>query len=212
MSGGGRRGEVRIRDARPAQQASPGVHNRKARRAAKAHQRDLMDTTAADEARIAERVRQRFEQMRAEREAYWKGVSDADLQAMALERSDEESAGLGGPWFLPMLMDAVPRWAALHYQTADRAARAHELGEIIAYSQGAAAIADPDARASTKGEIAKVFNAIAEGLAIGAYCPGGATFAGLNWEVVGATLRVTNRGFCASYPVNDPAHWEAEGT
>jgi hypothetical protein len=134
---------------------------------------------------------------------------------MSLESSESECAGLGGEWFLGLFLTAVPMWAHRHYRTdpKDRERRAHELGyEVIAHSQGAAAMADPDARASEKGEIAKVFNAIAEGMAIGAYCPGGTSpFMGIVWEVVGSELRVTTRAFCARYPLDDDAFWaEAE--
>jgi hypothetical protein len=152
---------------------------------------------------------------RAEREAFWAGKTDADIEAMALEQNERESGDIGGEWFLPMLLDAVPRWATRHYTTDPkvREARAHELGEdIIGCSQGAAAIADPDARGTgSEGDIAEVFNAIAEGLAIGAYCPGGTQpFAGVKWEIVGDRLRVTNGRFCASYPVNLPDYWDTE--
>ncbi len=41
MSGGGRRGEVRVRKARPVEKQAGGTHNRKARRAAKAQQQPL---------------------------------------------------------------------------------------------------------------------------------------------------------------------------
>jgi|GEM_PF-2069774 len=208
MSGGGRRGEVRIRKARPVGKQAGGTHNRKARRAAKAQQRSLSEPALETlEAFVARREARR----RAEREAFWAGKTDADIEAMALERSASEWQGLGGQWFLPMLLDAVPRWATRHYPTdpKERERRAHELGEVLAYAQAAAAIADRDAIGTAReGDIAEVFNAIAEGLAIGAYCPGGATAAGMRWEVSATELRVTNGMFCARYPVDDPNYWD----
>lgn len=157
-------------------------------------------------------ARRRYERRRAEREAYWASKTSDDVEAMALEQSERESGGVGGEWFLPLLLDAVPRWATRHYATEPEARerRAHELGfEILAVSQGAAALADPAAVGTSEGDIAKAFNAIAEGLAIGAYCPGGTMpVAGVKWEIVGDELRVTNGRFCARHPVNIPDYWD----
>ncbi len=176
-------------------------------------QAPLFDTVNA-EAVLEEFLRKREARRRAEREAFWATKTDADVEGMALEQNERESGELGGQWFLPMLLDAVPRWATRHYSTDPqaRATRAHELAEVIAYSQGAAALSDPEARGTgAEGDVAKVFNAIAEGLAIGAYCPGGTQpFAGMKWEIVGDGLRVTNGGFCARYPVNIPDYWDTE--
>jgi hypothetical protein len=202
MSGGGRRGEIRIRKARPVKkQAVDGGFNRAARRASKARQRPLVERSAAE---TEEFTRQRGERRRAEREAFWAGKTDADIQAMKLA---ESAAHEWDKTFLALMMVAVPGWVERHYRTDPdaRVKRAHELGEVIAYSQGAATICDPDARCSEAGEIAKVFNAIAEGLAIGAYCPDGATFIGVNWVVSGAELRVTNGAFCSRHPLGEGA-------
>jgi hypothetical protein len=57
-----------------------------------------------------------------------------------------------------------------------RIARASGLADIIA-SQGDIILY----RGGKKGETAKAFNAMAEGLAIGAYQPGGVTFLGEHW-------------------------------
>lgn len=209
MSGGGRRGEVRIRKARPVDKQAGGTHNRKARRAAKAQGR-LFEPAPSDPEEFA---RKREVRRRAEREAFWAGKTDADIEAMALERSSAEWQGLGGQWFLPLFLDALPRWATRHYTTepSARQKRAHELAETICALQGAAAIADPDARGTgAEGEVAEVFNAVAEGLAIGAYCPGGVMAAGMRWEVSGAELRVTHGLFCARYPLDDPNYWDTE--
>src|SRR5262245_37321400 len=195
MSGGGRRGEIRIRKARPVEKSSGGTHNRKARRAAAA-QGGLFEPKAES---AEEFVQRREARRRAEREAFWAGKTDADILDMSLERSERERTGLGGDWFLGMFLTAVPQWVRRHYRTDpnERVKRAHELGEVIAFSQGAAAIADPDARSHEKGEVEKVFNALAEGMAIGAFCPGGTPpFMGVTWEVVGSGLRVTSREFC----------------
>lgn len=187
-----------------------GTHNRKARRAGKTEQRGLFEPAPVDAEEFA---RKREARRSVEREAYWAGKTEADIEALALEQSERESGDLGGQWFLPLLLDAVPRWATRHFTTDpdERVKRAHDLGEVIAYSQGAAAISDRDARCSEKGEIAKVFNAVAEGMAIGAYCPGGTSpIAGMRWEIVGNELRVTNGAFCARYPVDDPNYWDTE--
>lgn len=211
MSGGGRRGEIRIRKARPVEKQAGGTHNRKARRAGKARppERSKPPEDAADF------IRRREARRRAEREAFWASKTEADVEAMALEQSERESGALGGQWFLPLLLDAVPRWATRHFTTDPdaRVKRAHDLGEnIIACSQGAAAVADQDARGTAhEGDVAEIFNAIAEGLALGAYCPGGTPgVSGMKWEVVGNELRVTHGRFCARYPVNDPGYWDTE--
>jgi hypothetical protein len=180
--------------------------NRKARRAGKAMGRAEQPPLAFDEARF----RAAYERRRAEREARAAALTDADL--LDLRLAEDEAVG----WsvlFLACLLDAVPLWAHRHYRTDPdaRVGRAHELGESIAYSQGAAAIADKDSPPVRKGEhsTANAFNAIAEGLAIGAYCPDGAAFGGMHWQVVGSSLRVTNRGFCSVYPLADEAFWHA---
>jgi hypothetical protein len=205
----GERGPGDLRtNGRTRPKAEPGTHNRRARRAAKA--------TAPRERSAAETdefIRQRQARRRAERDAFWAGKTEADILDMSLERSERESAGLGGDWFLGLFLTAVPMWAHRHYRTGpeQRERRAHELGEVIAYSQGAAAISDPDARCSEKGEIAKVFNALAEGMAIGAFCPGGTSpFMGLVWEVVGGELRMASRAFCARYPLDEDSFWKQD--
>lgn len=194
MSGGKRRGEVRIRKARPVDKQAGGTHNRKARRAAKAKRAEPVTPPVFDEAKW----RASYERRRAERNAYWASKTDAELQDITLGRSE---AVQWDPLLLTLLDDAVPLWVVRHFRTepAARIARAHELGDLIASSQGAAAIADPEARGTEQpGALSAIFNAIAEGLAIGAYCPEGATFIGTNWQVVGASLRITWRSQCTT--------------
>jgi hypothetical protein len=194
MSGGKRRGEVRIRKARPVEKQAGGTHNRKARRAAKAKPPETVTPPVFDEAQW----RANYERRRAERNAYWASKTDAELQDITLGRSE---AVQWDPLLLTLLDDAVPLWVVRHFRTEPdaRIARAHELGDLLAYSQAAAAIADPDARGTEKpGELAAAFNAVAEGIAIGAYCPEGATFIGTNWQVVAASLRITWRSQCTS--------------
>lgn len=205
MSGGGRRGELRARDAGPERKVQPGTHNRKARRAGKATCKATAEPLfdrARDEA-DSTRVAERFRRMRENRAAYWASKTPDDVQAMALEQSERDAEGFD-EWFIPLLFDAVPKWARRHWGTDPdvRVRRAHELAEVIAYSQGSAAISDPDARGTEKkGGVAEVFNAIAEGLGIGAFSPGGATFAGVNWLAADAKLQVTNRELCVSLPL-----------
>jgi hypothetical protein len=211
VSGGGKRGEIRVRKAGPTPKQAGGTHNRKARRASKATQRELFTPAPFDAEAFAQK---REARRRAAREAFWAGQTDADIEALSLEQSERESGALGGQWFLPLFLDAVPRWATRHFTTDPdaRVKRAHELGELLAYSQGAAAVVDPDARGTEhEGDVAEIFNAVAEGLAIGAYCPGGTPgFSGMKWEVVGNELRLTHGRFCARYPVNDPGYWDTE--
>lgn len=77
----------------------------------------------------------------------------------------------------PALQAAVPLWIEQWRDRpeADRIARAHELAPIIA-SQG-------DALLFKAKNTPKVFNALAEGLAVLAYAPGGVTVFGLKWDV-----------------------------
>lgn len=211
MSGGGRAGEVRHRDSRPEPKSAGGTHNRKARRAARAQQPELPLAPVYDEAKW----REGYERRRAERNAFWASKTDADLEDMRLA---ESGALRWDPLFQGLLFEAIPLWVHRHYRTdpEERVRRAHEVGEILAFSQGAAEIGEqaanhdscPTAQIRAHGEIGKCFNALAEGLAIGAYCPEGATFNGINWAVVGHQLRVTNRGFCAVFPLDDEAFWK----
>jgi hypothetical protein len=79
---------------------------------------------------------------------------------------------------LSTLQIAVPMWIEelRHIEPEQRLARASGLADIIA-SQGDIILY----RGGKKGETAKAFNAMAEGLAIGAYQPGGVTFLGQHW-------------------------------
>lgn len=182
------------------------VPNRKGRRAAKskAGQTGLFpDSTLPvfDETKW----RAGYEKRRAAREAFWATQTEADIQAIALRKS--ASVGFDTT-LVALLMVAVPGWVERHAKTDPdaRVKRAHELGELIAYDQGSAALADPDARGTEKqGALADVFNAIAEGLAIGAFCPGGATFVGVNWAVVGSELRITHLDFCHRHTIGAAA-------
>lgn len=194
VSGGGRRGEVRIRKASPTPKSAGGTHNRKARRAAKAQQAAL-PLPPFDESKW----HASYERRRAERKAYWASKTDADFEEMRLT----ESAALAwDPLFRALLLEAIPLWVRRHHRTDPdaRVRRAHELGEnIVCASQAIAALCDSDARGTEqKGSMTEAFNAIAEGLAIGAYCPEGATFIGVNWAVVGDALRTTHLTHCTA--------------
>jgi hypothetical protein len=136
---------------------------------------------AAEEQRISEIIRLRYERERAAREAFWAKQTPEDILRMRIEESrgaldPVTSAFLG--MTVPLYIEEMRDWSPDR-----RVHTAHELGEIVAFSQGAAALADPEARGTAKrGELAKVFNAIARGLACLAYCPGGVVFAGNHWE------------------------------
>lgn len=108
-------------------------------------------------------------------------MTDADLLRMRIE----ESRGDLDPVTSAFLGLAVPMWIdqmrAWHPDR--RAYKGRELVEVIAYEQAVAAMADPEARGTAKkGEKGRAFNAIAQGLACLAYCPGGVVFAGHHWE------------------------------
>jgi hypothetical protein len=88
---------------------------------------------------------------------------------------------------VPLWIEEVRRW-----DPTVRESRAHEAGDAIAYGGGAAAVATggKERNKSKKKKrpnqgAAEVFNAMSMGLAILAFCPGGVTFAGNHWEVVG---------------------------
>lgn len=82
---------------------------------------------------------------------------------------------------LPIALSAaVPLWIEelRRLEPEQRIARASGLADIIA-SQGDIILY----RGGKKGESAKAFNALAEGLAIGAFQPGGVTAFGQHWCV-----------------------------
>lgn len=126
----------------------------------------------------AERYRRRREQRNAEIAA----ITPEQWLTMRIEASKQDldpitTACLGVA--VPMWIDRMRGW-----QSEARQETALELGDLIACSQGAAALSDPEARGTArKGELARVFNALAQGVAILAFCPGGITFAGHHWAV-----------------------------
>lgn len=73
---------------------------------------------------------------------------------------------------------AVPLWIerARTYPEDTRLARARECGQIVA-SRGDVIMF----RDKKRGESAKAFNALAEGIACAAFQPGGITFLGQHW-------------------------------
>ena len=74
---------------------------------------------------------------------------------------------------------AVPLWIHRHEDTPveARIARARECADIVAEHGD-----DIQFRGAKKGETAAAFNALAEGLALAAYQPGGVDFADDHWE------------------------------
>ena len=97
----------------------------------------------------------------------------------------EESKANCDPMLALFLGFAVPMWIdrLKDWPIEDIEARAHSLTDTITSSQGTAAMVDPDARGTVgKGALASSFNALAEGLACLAHCPGGAVFGGHHWE------------------------------
>lgn len=137
--------------------------------------------TPDEETAVAERIRARQARERAERDAKWAATSDEDLLRMRIQESRGgldliTSACLGVA--VPMWIDRMRFWLPR-----ERQQRAHALVEIIAHHQAIAAICDTEARGTARrGDLGVAFNAIAEGLACLAYCPGGVVFAGHHWE------------------------------
>lgn len=74
---------------------------------------------------------------------------------------------------------AVPLWIekVRSYSEEVRLERARECGQVIAEKGDVLQF-----KSKKKGESAKAFNALAEGLACAAYQPGGITFAGMHFE------------------------------
>ena len=109
-----------------------------------------------------------------------------------LRRSIEESRGEVDPLLSICLSCAVPLWIekVRSLSPGEREAKAHAAGHVIAYGNGAAAVATGGKERSKSQAkkkrpnqgAAEVFNAIACGLAILAYSPGGVTFAGNHWK------------------------------
>ena len=146
---------------------------------------------------IADRIRAEY----ARRQTRWADTAtDDELEQRNLTETAADSAGIGGAWFLPLLSVAVPCWIARHANTDpdERIRRANELGHLIAHGPGIEAIADGGTRGRPRkpGNVAKTFNAIAEGVAIGAFGVEGISFAGCHWQVVGTQLRSTHTDWC----------------
>lgn len=131
---------------------------------------------------VADRIAARFARQRAEREAKWAATSDEEILRMRIEESrkdldDVTTAFLG--LTVPMWIEMMRPWHADR-----RVHKGRELVEVIAYEQAVAAMCDPEARGTAKrGEKGRAFNAVAQGLACLAFCPGGIVFAGHHWEV-----------------------------
>ena len=139
----------------------------------------------------ADRIRARFDRMRVEREAYWGSRTGEELLRMRIEASrgdTDEITRMSLGVAVPMWIDRMRDWSP-----GFREQKAHELVEITAFDQGVAALCDRDAALSSKlhnpGEMAGAFNAVAQGLACLAFCPGGVVFAGHHWEALSSTTQ-----------------------
>ena len=138
------------------------------------------DEAAASAAQLA-RIEARFVRMRAEREAYWASRTEEQLLQMRIE----ESQGDIDPMTRSLLGFAVPLWIdrMRFWRWEYRQQVAALCQEVISHHQGIAAICDTEARGTArKGDLALCFNAMAQGLALLAFCPGGIVFAGHHWE------------------------------
>ena len=142
---------------------------------------DVTEDEAVREARIVARIKARFVRMRAEREAYWASRTAEDLLRMRIEESvgdtDAITRSLLG-FAVPIWIDKMRFWRWEYRQQV-----AALCQEVISHHQGIAAICDTEARGTArKGDLALCFNAMAQGLALLAFCPGGIVFAGHHWE------------------------------
>jgi len=138
--------------------------------------------TDDERAALEERLAKRGALERAAREAKWAATTDEQLLRMRLDESREAC----DPMLALFLAAAVPMWIdQMKGWDRKRIERtAHELTDTVTSSQGIAAMVDPDARGTErKGDLAKAFNAVAQGLACLAFCPGGIVFGGHHWEV-----------------------------
>jgi hypothetical protein len=141
-------------------------------------------TKQAEEECTALRVLTRLNRERAERDAKWAAMSDEDILRMRIA----ESKGDIDPTTSAFLGLTVPMWIETMrgWHPDRRIAKGRELVDIIAFDPAIAAMVDDEARATTKkrqpGKLATGFNAVAQGLACLAYCPGGVVFAGSHWE------------------------------
>lgn len=136
---------------------------------------------AEEQAASLARIEARFVRMRAERQAYWASRTEEQLLQMRLE----ESQGDIDPMTRSMLGFAVPMWIdkMRFWRWEYRQQVAVLCGDVISHHQGIAAICDTAARGTArKGDLALCFNALAQGLALLAFCPGGIVFAGHHWE------------------------------
>lgn len=131
---------------------------------------------------ITERVRLRFDKMRAERQAYWQSRTEQDLLRMRIEASTDDVP----PLMRLFLSTSVPMWIdeVRYWRPAYREQKAHQIGEEIGASQALVADENPEGRVGKgeRGRVAVGFNLLAQGLGLLAYCPGGVVFAGHHWE------------------------------
>lgn len=131
-----------------------------------------------------ERWRLGYERRRAAREAESAALTDEQILARRIEESRGDTDPITRIFLsttVPLFIEEMRRWSPSQRQRV-----AHQLGDLIAHEQGIAALCDTEARGTArKGELGKSFNAVARGLAILAYCPGGVVFAGHHWQAEG---------------------------
>lgn len=136
---------------------------------------------AEEETRVAARIAARQARERAARDAKWAATTDEQILRMRIE----ESRGDLDPVTTTFLGLAVQMWMneMRGWDPERRAHKGRELANVIAYEQAVAALCDPEARGTVKkGDRARAFNAIAQGLGCLAFCPGGVVFGGHHWE------------------------------
>lgn len=141
----------------------------------------MVEVSGGDDSEVMARILARRAREREAREAKWSAMSAEEILRLRIEDSRGHidritTAFLGAS--VPLWIEKLRQWSPER-----RERRAHELVEILAYDQAMAALCDCEARGTAgPGELGKAFNAVAEGLACLAFCPGGVVFAGHHWQ------------------------------
>lgn len=172
--------QVRMRGDKSRPLEAPGMHNRKARRAAKARQVDLPLEPAFDE----EKFRASYERRRAEREA-----RPFDAAAQVEYDIAEGFADTWPEWIpiaetLEVALEAAPRFAKL--SAAEFTAKGVELADVLAFDGGEHLTCDTGKLTKREAEQKREHvRCLGEALALGACVPGGIKFCGIWLEMVG---------------------------
>lgn len=179
MSGGGRRGEVRVRKAMPVEKSAGGTHNRKARRAAKAQ--GVMFTEKSPEEQLWQSLLAAQKRDRARREA----------NPVPFDQNAYDAEYHGDPWpdHIPMApcieaaLEAAKRYEALTPR--EFAAEGVRLANILAF-EGSEHLTCDTGKLTRKETVQKAEQvaALGQALGLGSCVPGGIKFCGIWLETV----------------------------